>query len=92
MILITGGGVGGTRRSVEVLRSDGSPLSCNIPKMPNDRYWHTQSGLRVCGGHGGVSMVGDEMENEIYFFYCQPYIYISCKEVLFEIFIGTSDV
>ena len=69
MILITGGGVGGTRRSVDVLRSDGSPLPCNIPNMPNARYWHTQSGLRVCGGHGGVSMVGDEMENEIYLFF-----------------------
>ena len=36
-------------RSVEVLRTNGSPL-CSLPDLPDDRHYHTQSGLMACGG------------------------------------------
>ena len=36
-------------RSVEALRGDGTPL-CSLPPLPDDRYFHTQSGLLACGG------------------------------------------
>ena len=34
---------------VEVLREDGSSW-CLLPDLPDSRYWHTQSGLVICGG------------------------------------------
>ena len=34
---------------MEALRGDGSPL-CSLPPLPDDRYFHTQSGLLTCGG------------------------------------------
>ena len=36
-------------RSVEVLRTDGSPW-CSLPDLPDDRHHHSQSGLIACGG------------------------------------------
>ena len=44
-ILITGG----SSRSVEVLRENGS-YWCSLPDLPDERYDHTQSVLITCGG------------------------------------------
>ena len=46
-IIITGGVP--SYRSVEVLRANGS-YWCSLPDLPDDRYYHTQSGLVTCGG------------------------------------------
>ena len=50
-IIITGGWTSDAvvTRSVEVLRTDGSPW-CSLPDLPDDRHHHTQSGLITCGG------------------------------------------
>ena len=38
-------------RSVEILQANGS-YWCSLPDLPDDRYYHTQSGLVTCGGRG----------------------------------------
>ena len=49
-ILITGGS-GSQSKSVEIFRTDGTPISsCNIPDLPDDRRLHTQVGTMLCGG------------------------------------------
>ena len=35
--------------SVEILRDDGS-YWCSLPDLPDQRSWHSQSGLITCGG------------------------------------------
>ena len=45
-ILVSGGG--GAKRSVELLRGDGS--SCSLPDLPGDRSSHSQAGWLTCGG------------------------------------------
>ena len=35
--------------SVEILRKDGS-YWCSLPDLPDQRSWHSQSGLITCGG------------------------------------------
>ena len=47
-IIVTGTYFGNSR-SVEALREDGSSL-CTLPDLPNNYYYHTQSGLVTCGG------------------------------------------
>ena len=53
-IILTGsGGREGERsKSVEILRSDGTPL-CSLPDLPYDLWGHTQNGLTTCGGTNG---------------------------------------
>ena len=36
-------------KSVEVLHSDGTPW-CSLPDLPDDRSYHTQTGLLTCDG------------------------------------------
>ena len=49
-ILITGGS-DDQSKSVEIFRTDGTPLSsCEIPDLPDDRRLHTQIGTMICGG------------------------------------------
>ena len=50
-IIITGSGgrEGPKRSSVEVLKSDGTPL-CSLPSLPDLTWGHTQHGLTTCGG------------------------------------------
>jgi len=50
-ILVTGGFIrsGVDTSSVELLHGDGTPW-CRLPELPQDRYYHTQSGLGACGG------------------------------------------
>ena len=50
-IIITGGGSSSSSsyRSVEILRENGS-YWCSLPDLPDDRHYHTQSGLITCGG------------------------------------------
>ena len=48
-IMVTGGGNDGAEKSVEVLHSDGTPW-CSLPDLPDDRWYHTQTGLLACGG------------------------------------------
>ena len=45
-ILVSGGS--GAKRSVELLRGDGS--SCSLPDLPGDRSSHSQAGWLTCGG------------------------------------------
>ena len=45
-ILVSGGG--GAKRSVELLRGDGS--SCSLPDLPGYRSSHSQEGWLTCGG------------------------------------------
>ena len=49
LAIIVTGSLGSMRRSVEVLKDDGSSL-CSLPDLPFDHYGHTQSGLVTCGG------------------------------------------
>ena len=51
-ILITGGDYVGDK--VEVLHGDGSPW-CTLPRLPQIRVQHSQTGLETCGG-GGAGM------------------------------------
>ena len=53
-IIITGsGGIDDQiSSSVEVLKSDGSPL-CSLPSLPYPTWGHTQHGLTSCGGTRG---------------------------------------
>ena len=37
-------------QSVEVLKDDGTSL-CTLPDLPDERTYHTQSGLVICGGY-----------------------------------------
>ena len=37
-------------KSAEVLFTNGSSI-CELPKMPQSKYHHTQSGLTACGGY-----------------------------------------
>jgi len=46
-ILVTGGL--GTETSAEVLFTNGSSV-CELPLMPQSKYYHTQSSLAACGG------------------------------------------
>ena len=52
-ILVTGGL--GTETSAEVLFTNGSSI-CELPPMPQSRYYHTQSGLTACGGAYGSQL------------------------------------
>ena len=45
-LLVSGGG--GAKRSVEILREDGS--SCSLPDLPGDRSSHSQAAWLACGG------------------------------------------
>ena len=47
-IIITGGYP--SSRSVEILRANGS-YWCSLPDLPDDRWYHSQSGLVTCGGY-----------------------------------------
>ena len=48
--MITGGS-GDQSKSVEIFRTDGTPLSsCAIPDLPDSRRSHTQIGTMICGG------------------------------------------
>ena len=40
--------------TAELLHEDGSPW-CSLPKLPDTRFYHTQSGLELCGGLNGPS-------------------------------------
>ena len=40
----------GALRSVEALRSDGTPL-CKMPDLPDKRFGHTMDGDILCGGY-----------------------------------------
>ena len=53
-IIITGSGGrdGQISSSVEVLKSDGTPL-CSLPSLPYPTWGHTQHGLTTCGGTRG---------------------------------------
>ena len=46
-IIVSGGD--GAEKSVEVLNSDGTPW-CSLPDLPDDHWYHTQTGLLACGG------------------------------------------
>ena len=35
---------------MELLHGDGTPW-CRLPELPQDRYYHTQTGLEACGGY-----------------------------------------
>ena len=48
LILITGGQPSTSYRSVEVLNADGSQLY-SLPDLPEDMYFHSQSGTTLCG-------------------------------------------
>ena len=50
-IIVSGGNVDSMMgdKSVEVLHSDGTPW-CSLPDLPEDRSYHTQTGLLACGG------------------------------------------
>ena len=48
-IMITRG-TGDRSKSVEFFRTDGTPLFCIIPDLPDDRRLHTQVGTMLCGG------------------------------------------
>ena len=48
-IIVTAGATEGAEMSVEVLHSDGTPW-CSLPDLPDDRWYHTQTGLEACGG------------------------------------------
>ena len=41
----------GTETSAEVLFTNGSSI-CELPPMPQSKFYHTQSGLTACGGSG----------------------------------------
>ena len=49
--MVSGGiGSGGNAyNSVEILHANGTSY-CTLPDLPDIRYWHTQDGLRACGG------------------------------------------
>ena len=47
--MITGGYDNGYT-SVELLRADGSQSYCSPPQLPQNRRYHTQTGLTACGG------------------------------------------
>ena len=47
--MVTGGNTAETRKSVELLSTDGTRL-CSLPNLPVGRFHHTQSGLITCGG------------------------------------------
>ena len=32
-----------------------SNLSCSLPSLPQDRYYHTIDGLYICGGEGAIA-------------------------------------
>jgi len=49
LAIIVTGSYKSNKRSVEVLRDDGSSL-CYLPDLPYDYEGHTQSGLVTCGG------------------------------------------
>ena len=53
-IIITGSGGrdGQISSSVEVLKSDGTPL-CSLPSLPYPTWGHTQHSLTTCGGTRG---------------------------------------
>ena len=54
-IIITGGYTDQSADdSVELLFPKGTSL-CSLPSLPGSRYYHTQSGLVACGGHGGYN-------------------------------------
>ena len=47
--IIVSGGNDEAKKSVEVLHGDGTPW-CSLPDLPDDRWYHTQTGLLACGG------------------------------------------
>ena len=53
-IILTGSNSGGaSTTSVEVWKTDiVFPSSCSLPRLPEGRYGHTQTGLTACGGGG----------------------------------------
>ena len=54
-IIVTGGQAGNGHpglREAEILKADGTPI-CRLANMPDNRKYHSQSGLTACGGIRG---------------------------------------
>ena len=54
-IIVTGGQAGNAHpglREAEILKADGTPI-CRLANMPDNRKYHSQSGLTACGGIRG---------------------------------------
>jgi len=50
-ILISGGGLkGGAMRTSVELFNPVTGLTCSLPDLPDNRNWHSMSGLTICGG------------------------------------------
>lgn len=46
------GGQNGRSSMVEVISPTGN-VSCQVPQLPNERYFHTMDNNTICGGGGG---------------------------------------